>query len=75
MALVEDELGNVLGNVNTIQNANTHTVNTSFNMSKFYKNLGLQKKRNPKQFKIKFLTHLLDLQLGLTRLKVELRRK
>ena len=70
MALVEDELGNILGNVNTIQNANTHTINTSFNMSKFYKNLGLQKKKKPKTFQDKVLNSFIGLATGLTRLKV-----
>jgi cell surface protein SprA len=70
MALVEDELGNVLGNVNTIQNANTHTINTSFNMSKFYKNLGLQKKKKPKTVQDKVLNSFIGLATGLTRLKV-----
>ena len=45
MAQVEDESGNVLGRVNTIQNANTHAINASFNMAKFYRNLGLEKKK------------------------------
>jgi len=70
MALVEDELGNILGNVNTIQNANTHTVNTSFNMSKFYKNLGLEKKKKPKKIQDKIINSFIGLATGLTRLKL-----
>ena len=70
MALVEDELGNILGNVNTIQNANTHTVNTSFNMSKFYKNLGLEKKKKPKTIQDKIINSFIGLATGLTRLKL-----
>ena len=70
MALVEDELGNILGNVNTIQNANTHTVNTSFNMSKFYKNLGLEKKKKPKTIQDKITNSFIGLATGLTRLKL-----
>ena len=70
MALVEDELGNILGNVNTIQNANTHTINTSFNMSKFYKNLGLEKKKKPKTIQDKIINSFIGLATGLTRLKL-----
>ncbi len=51
MALVEDELGNVLGNVNTVQNSNSQSLNVSFNMSKFYRNLNLEKKKKPKNSK------------------------
>ena len=48
MAKVKDETGNVLGQVNTVQNANTHSFNSSLNMSKLYRNLGLKKKKKPK---------------------------
>mgnify|MGYP001160023688 FL=1 len=70
MAQVEDESGNVLGRVNTIQNANTHTFNTSFSMSKFYKNLGLVKKKKPKSLQDKILNSVIGLATGLTRFKV-----
>ena len=48
MALVEDEIGNVLGRVNTVQNSNSQSFTVSFNMSKLYRNLNLQKKKKPK---------------------------
>ena len=70
MALVEDELGNVLGRVNTIQNANTHAMNASFNMSKFYKNIGLEKKKKPKKVQDKLTNSIIGLATGLTRLKL-----
>ena len=47
MSQVQDENGNILGRVNTIQNANTQSINTSFNLSKLYRNLGLVKKSKP----------------------------
>ena len=70
MAQVQDDSGKFLGRVNTIQNANTHTFNTSFNMSKFYINLGLIKKKNPKSVQHKILNSVIGLATGLTRLKV-----
>ena len=70
MAQVEDELGNVLGRVNTIQNANTHSMNASFNMSKFYKNLGLVKKKKPKKVQNKITNSIIGLATGLSRLKL-----
>ena len=70
MAQVEDELGNILGRVNTIQNANTHSMNASFNMSKFYRNIGLQKKKKPKKTKDKIINSFISLATGLSRLKL-----
>jgi cell surface protein SprA len=70
MAQVEDESGNVLGRVNTIQNANTHAINASFNMAKFYRNLGLEKKKKPKKIQEKITNSLVGLATGLTRLKL-----
>ncbi|MFL2665901.1 MAG: cell surface protein SprA [Flavobacteriaceae bacterium] len=70
MAQVEDELGNILGRVNTIQNANTHSMNASFNMSKFYRNIGLVKKKKPKKSKDKILNSFISLATGLSRLKL-----
>ena len=70
MAQVEDELGNVLGRVNTIQNANTHSMNASFNMSKLYRNIGLEKKKKPKKTKDKIINSFIGLATGLSRLKL-----
>jgi cell surface protein SprA len=69
MAQVEDDLGNILGRVNTIQNANTQTFNTSFNMSKFYRNIGLEKKKKPKKASQKIINTLIDITTSLSRLK------
>ena len=70
MAQVEDEQGNILGQVNTVQNANTHSFNSSFNMSKFYRNIGLKKKNKPKTATDKFLNSIIGLSTGLSRLKI-----
>ena len=70
MAQVEDDLGNTLGRVNTIQNANTQGINTSFNMSKFYRNIGLEKKKKPKKTTEKIINSLVDLATSLSRLKL-----
>ena len=49
---IEDDLGNVYNLGNTIQNANTHKLNTSFTMDTFYKYIGFvkrsEKKKTPK---------------------------
>lgn len=49
---IEDDLGNQYNLGNTIQNANTHKLNTIFNMDSFYKYIGLvkssQKNKKPK---------------------------
>ena len=70
MAQVEDELGNVLGRVNTIQNANTHTLNTSLNLSKLYRNIGLIQKRKPKNTVQRMKNILIALASGISRFRV-----
>ena len=70
MAQVEDELGNILGRVNSVQNANTQTINTSFNMSKFYRNVGLEKKKKPKKINQKITNAIIGLATSLSRFKL-----
>ena len=70
MALVEDDLGNVLGNVNTVQNSNSQSLNVTFNMSKFYRNLKLQKKKKPKNSKEKLTNSVIGFFTGLSRFKL-----
>ena len=61
---VEDEFGNVLGMVNTIQNANTHNVNASLNFQKIYKSFKLKKnKRSSDRKKVK--TQLTNSLIGI----------
>ncbi len=48
MALITNADGDRLGNVNTIQNANTQTFNMFFVMNKLYNTLGLNKKSESK---------------------------
>ena len=64
MALVEDDNGNLLGEVNTIQNSNIQNINMSFNMPKFYRTLNIERnKKSKNKFKnsVKtFLTRFLD---------------
>jgi len=43
---IEDTGGNVYDLGNTIQNANSHKLNTTFNMDAFYKYIGLTKRAN-----------------------------
>ena len=70
MALVEDDLGNVLGNVNTVQNSNSQSLNMTFNMSKLYRNLKLQKKKKPKNSKEKLTNSVIGFFTGLSRFKL-----
>ena len=70
MAKVEDELGNILGRVNTIQNANTHSLSSSFNMAKLYRNIGLVKKKKPKKALNKITNSIIGLLTGISRLKL-----
>ena len=69
MALVEDEIGNVLGRVNTVQNSNSQSLTVSFNMSKLYRNLNLQKKKKPKTSVERFKNSLVGFVTGLSRFK------
>ena len=70
MAAVEDEITGIkLGNVNTVQNSNSQALNVSFNMSKLYRNLKLQKKKKPKTSKEKFTNSVIGLFTGLSRFK------
>jgi cell surface protein SprA len=48
---IDDASGKVYNLGNTIQNSNTHKLNTSFNMDTFYKYIGLTKKGNKAQDK------------------------
>ena len=48
MALVEDDNGNLLGEVNTIQNSNIQNINMSFNMPKFYRTLNIERNKKSK---------------------------
>ena len=70
MALVEDEIGNVLGRVNTVQNSNSQSFTVSFNMSKLYRNLNLQKKKKPKTSAERFKNSLIGFVTGLSRFKL-----
>ena len=70
MALVEDEQGNVLGNVNTVQNSNSQSLNVTFNMSKLYRNLKLEKKKKPKNSKEKLTNSVIGFITGLSRFKL-----
>ena len=70
MAKVEDELGNILGRVNTIQNANTHSLSSSFNMAKLYRNIVLIKKKKPKKALNKITNSIIGLLTGISRLKL-----
>ena len=70
MALVEDEIGNVLGRVNTVQNSNSQSFTVSFNMSKLYRNLNLQKKKKPKTSGERFKNSLIGFVTGLSRFKL-----
>ena len=70
MALVEDEQGNVLGNVNTVQNSNSQSLNVTFNMSKLYRNLKLEKKKKPKNSKEKLTNSVIGFFTGLSRFKM-----
>ena len=69
MSQVQDENGNVLGRVNTIQNANTQSINTSFNLSKLYRNLGLVKKSKPSTTSQKIKNTLIGFASGISRLR------
>jgi len=46
---IEDDLGNEFNLGNTIQNANTHKLNTVFNMDTFYKYIGFVKRSEKKK--------------------------
>ena len=70
MALVEDEIGNVLGRVNTVQNSNSQSFTVSFNMSKLYRNLNLQKKKKPKTSGERLKNSLVGFVTGLSRFKL-----
>ena len=61
---VEDEQGNALGVVNTIQNANTHNLNTSVNLEALYRAIKLQKNRKASARK-KPQTQILNSFIGL----------
>ena len=70
---VEDEFGNVLGVVNTIQNANTHNLNTTFNFQKIYRALKLEKNirsRDRKSMQTQFANSLIGFATALKRLQV-----
>ena len=69
MSQVQDENGNILGRVNTIQNANTQSINTSFNLSKLYRNLGLVKKSKPSTTSQKIKNTLIGFASGISRLR------
>ena len=69
---VEDEFGNVLGVVNTIQNANTHNLNSTFNFQKIYRALKLEKKkksRNDNAIQRQLTNSLIGLATALKRLQ------
>ena len=70
MAQVEDELGNVLGRVNTIQNANTQSLNTSLNLSRFYRNIGLIQKRKLNNTVQRIKNILIGFATGISRFRV-----
>ena len=70
---VEDEFGNVLGIVNTIQNANTHNLNTTFNFQKIYRALKLEKNtrsRDRKSIQTQLTNSLIGLATALKRVQV-----
>ena len=70
---VEDEFGNVLGVVNTIQNANTHNLNTTFNFQKIYRALKLEKdtrSRDRKSIQTQLTNSLIGLATALKRVQV-----
>ena len=69
---VEDEFGNVLGVVNTIQNANTHNLNSTINFQKIYRALKLEKKkksRNDNTIQRQLTNSLIGLATALKRLQ------
>jgi len=73
LADVEDADGNRLGIVNTIQNANTHTLNTTFNLDRLYRSLKWVKKTkgsNKNSPQVKALNTLIGFTTGLKRLQV-----
>ncbi len=71
LADVVDNAGNRLGVVNTIQNANTHTLNASLNMEKFYRSMKLVKRtKNKKSAKTKVINTVIGLATSLQRLRV-----
>lgn len=73
MAEVEDVNGNQLGIVNTIQNANTHTLNTTLNLDKFYRSIKWVKKtkgKNKNSPQVKALNTLIGITTGLKRVQV-----
>ena len=70
---VEDEFGNVLGVVNTIQNANTHNLNTTFNFQKIYRSLKLEKNtrsRDRKSIQTQLTNSLIGLATALKRVQL-----
>ena len=70
---VEDEFGNVLGVVNTIQNANTHNLNTTFNFQKIYRSLKLEKNTRSldrKSIQTQLTNSLIGLATALKRVQV-----
>ena len=66
MALVEDDNGNLLGEVNTIQNSNIQNINMSFNMPKFYRILNIERNKKSKN---KFKNSVTKFLTGISRLK------
>ena len=66
MALVEDDNGNLLGEVNTIQNSNIQNINMSFNMPKFYRTLNIERNKKSKN---KFKNSVKTFLTGISRLK------
>jgi cell surface protein SprA len=70
---VEDEFGNVLGVVNTIQNANTNNLNATFNFQKIYRALKLEKNtrsRDRKSIQTQLTNSLIGLATALKRVQV-----
>lgn len=73
LADVKDANGNSLGVVNTIQNANTQSINTTLNLDKLYRTLKWVKKtkgKNKNNPKVKALNTLIGLTNGLKRVQV-----
>lgn len=72
LSQVEDDQGNTLGVVNTIQNANTHNLNSNVNLSTLYRSIKLQKNRKAsarKKTKTKILNSLIGLATAVQRVQ------
>ena len=68
-SVVDPNTGIPMGNVNTVQNSNSQAFNVSFNMSKLYRNLKLQKNKKPKNSSEKFKNSVIGFFTGLSRFK------